>query len=424
MIKRRSEKGQAIILITFAMIGLIGLTALAIDGGDAYSDRRQAQNAADTAAFSGALAKIRYPQPSDESGVQAAIWNAVSSRAASNGYDNDGINNTVQYFDPPTSGQFSCDVTPSTCHDYIQVVITSNVKTLFARVVGVDHITNYVEAVARAKLGTVAPMFGGSAVVALDPDGCKALTYSGNANVTLLGTGLFSNSTCSSAFYNSSNTAKTLTTPCLTTVGGYTYSAGKVVINPPSPNCPMSGAAAYSTSSYILPNPVCNTNAVQIGSVLTPGNWSGNFPPNSVTTLSDGLYCVSGNFSLSGGQSLSGNHVMIFMKTGKVSINTSGTVNLTATNSAPYKGLLLYMPPTNTSQSITINGGSLSVISGTILAPSATVNIVGGGSAAGGIQSQIIGYDVNLGGGSDTVLSYNADQNYQPPLPPSIELTK
>src|SRR3972149_3592452 len=54
-----NEGGQGVIMIVFAIIGLIALPALTVDGGNAYSNRRQAQNAADTAAFAGARAKVR-----------------------------------------------------------------------------------------------------------------------------------------------------------------------------------------------------------------------------------------------------------------------------------------------------------------------------------------------------------------------------
>jgi uncharacterized membrane protein len=49
-----TERGQALILLVFAVVGLLGFTALAIDGGMIYSDRRIAQNAADAAAVAGA----------------------------------------------------------------------------------------------------------------------------------------------------------------------------------------------------------------------------------------------------------------------------------------------------------------------------------------------------------------------------------
>ena len=51
-----SRRGQAIVLIVFAIIGLIAITALAIDGGNAFADRRKAQSAADNASLAAALA--------------------------------------------------------------------------------------------------------------------------------------------------------------------------------------------------------------------------------------------------------------------------------------------------------------------------------------------------------------------------------
>jgi uncharacterized membrane protein len=55
--KRKSqEKGQALILVALAAIGLVGFAALAIDGSMKFSDQRHAQNAADSAALAAALA--------------------------------------------------------------------------------------------------------------------------------------------------------------------------------------------------------------------------------------------------------------------------------------------------------------------------------------------------------------------------------
>ena len=38
----KNEKGQAIILIAFTIVALVGFAALAIDGGRVLSDRRHA----------------------------------------------------------------------------------------------------------------------------------------------------------------------------------------------------------------------------------------------------------------------------------------------------------------------------------------------------------------------------------------------
>ncbi len=61
MYHKKSEKGQALVIIALAAVGLFAFTALAIDGSRVFSDRRHAQNAADTAVLAAALAKIRTP---------------------------------------------------------------------------------------------------------------------------------------------------------------------------------------------------------------------------------------------------------------------------------------------------------------------------------------------------------------------------
>ena len=74
------ERGQALILIVFAIFALVGLTGLTIDGGNVFADRRHAQNAADTAAYAAALAKVR-----------GGDWQSAGlARAADNDYDNNG----------------------------------------------------------------------------------------------------------------------------------------------------------------------------------------------------------------------------------------------------------------------------------------------------------------------------------------------
>ncbi len=50
---RNSEGGQASVLLAFAFIALLGFTALAIDGGMIYSNRRHAQNGSDASSLAG-----------------------------------------------------------------------------------------------------------------------------------------------------------------------------------------------------------------------------------------------------------------------------------------------------------------------------------------------------------------------------------
>ena len=88
---KTAEKGQALILIALTAIGLFGFAALAIDGARSFSDKRHAQNAADTSALAAALAKIR-----------GSNWTTTvataRSRAASNGYSNNGTTDVVEVY--------------------------------------------------------------------------------------------------------------------------------------------------------------------------------------------------------------------------------------------------------------------------------------------------------------------------------------
>src|SRR5689334_25165610 len=76
---RSQERGQALIMVALAVVGLFGFSALAIDGSRVFSDRRHAQNAADTAALAAALTKVR--------GGDYVL--AAEKRAETNGYVTD-----------------------------------------------------------------------------------------------------------------------------------------------------------------------------------------------------------------------------------------------------------------------------------------------------------------------------------------------
>src|SRR5919106_2821020 len=88
MIFKAGEKGQALILITLAAVGLFAFAALAIDGSMAFSNKRHAQNAADTAALAGALSYARE-------GSTANVETVALARASSNGYTTNGTTTEV-----------------------------------------------------------------------------------------------------------------------------------------------------------------------------------------------------------------------------------------------------------------------------------------------------------------------------------------
>jgi hypothetical protein len=69
MKRQKSESGQIAVILALAMIGLLAFTALAIDGGNSYLQKRNAQNAADAGAISGTreVHRILHTDPLDPS---------------------------------------------------------------------------------------------------------------------------------------------------------------------------------------------------------------------------------------------------------------------------------------------------------------------------------------------------------------------
>jgi len=406
MIKNKitRESGQALVLIALAAVGLFAFAALAIDGSMVFSDRRHAQNAADTAVLDAALKYVR-----NEDWVKGG-----EDRAKSNGYESDA--DSLVYVE-------RCDFTPTPCdglppgalpEEYIQVQITSQVSTFFARVIGINQVTNAVEAVAKVVPSVYDEMFYGNAVVGLAPTDCHAVTYQGNADTTIVGGGIFVMSSCDdSAFFNNSSAAE-LSAPSLCAVGGITYNPGAI-------NIPSIEEGCSPPPAIVEPNPTCSGNAVQSGNTMSPGTWVGQFPPAGVDTLQSGIYCVDGDFRVNGGDSLTGVGVVIRMDEGDIVWNGGASVHLEAPTNGTYGGLLIYMPSSTNCESITLNGNSGSIVVGTILAPCANVNILGTGDS--GIQGQVIGYTVDLSGTSYVELTYNDAQNYDGLTQPSIELT-
>lgn len=402
-----NERGQALVVIALAAVGLFAFAALAIDGSMIFSDRRHAQNAADTAVLDAALAYIRQGSSGD--------WvNEGLARASSNGYNNDGTTNIVSV-DLCSTTSNPCDGLPAGADPskFIQVQITSNVSTAFARIIGVMQITNRVEAVAEVVPSEYSEMFDGHAVVGLAEHDCHAVTYQGNADTTISGGGILVMSDCSdSAFFNHSSAA-VLHAPSLCAVGGVQY-------NPSAIDIPSIRTGCEPPPQIVEPNVQCSGAATQTGNLLSPGNWSGQFPPAGVDTLQSGIYCIDGVFHVNGGDSLTGVNVVIKMVSGDVSWNGGASVHLEAPTSGDFDGLLLYMPSSNC-EDITLNGNSESTIVGTILAPCADVHVDGTGDS--GIVGQIIGYTVDLSGTSSVEIHYDDQHNYDAPTQPQIKIT-
>jgi len=420
-----SEKGQVLIMVAFAAIALFAFAALAIDGSMYLSDRRHAQNAADTSAIAAALARTRGQN----------YTNAAMARAASNGYDNGTLNDVVVTIANSPGG---C---PHNGKD-ITVTITSTINTTFARVIGRTQLTNIVSATARScdiLLIQNTPFYKGSAVFATKTGICNgsnaaALYVNGSGNLQFWGGDLGSASTDPNCLrFQGGQTQLKMAekgTDCADILSG-AGSGGTFNGVTGQDGC---GAKVYNQSFENPPGDLgitCSSNAIQSGSTMTAGNYTGSFPPAGVTTLLPGTYCINGDFRVNAGQQLTGTNVTIVMNSGTLKWNGSSEVSLSAPTDPnnPLKGLVIYAPPSNSFASgnneINIDGSGNASITGTVLAENLPCYFAGSGQIQKTIM-QFICYTWGMDGNGQGEIVYDSSYYYTPTrwIDPSISLVR
>ena len=404
------ERGQALIVIALALVGIVGMVGLVVDGGRGFLDRRNAQNAADAAALASAYARIK----GDQDMVSAAL-----SSAAENGYNNDGVTNVVVLYSPPKDGPHSGDV------EYIQIIITSHLDTYFARVIGRQKITNTVEATARTKNAEIRPLLNGRAVISLAPaSNCfnnLSFLVHGEATLDITGGGVFVNSnnqTCA-LIQQGSGSIRLSEGYSIDVVGNASIQKTRLL----TPQVTVGAAPVGYPPPFFMPKVGCGTKTAEVsedGTSMSPGNWGDDFPPPGVTHLDGGVYCLNNGIHITG--NLEGHNVVLKVEEGEVRFSRTSDILLDAPNAGDNAGLLLYLPMENHSK-VVLNGAEGSVIKGTILAPASPI-LIKGMESTRGFHSQIIGYTIEADGNSNVVIVYNEDQNFHTLSMPEVQLSE
>jgi Flp pilus assembly protein TadG len=401
------ETGQALILIALAAVGLFAFGALAIDGSRVYSDKRHAQNAADTAALAGALA---YQRGND-------ITPAVSSRATSNGYDNGEMNDVTITVTDIAAGSNACP--GRTAGKDIEVTIVSHVNTTFARVLGRPQVTNAVTATSRSCGFYLAPLFNGYPIVGLnpnqagDPKSCGFTTgTSGSVEWEVEGGGVFSNGCAFSKNAGSVN----FHGDCAAAVGP----AGTF-------DCQTSGQTSMAINYPADVDAIMPPNPCVSGGI-------GKAPPASGSTFEDGVYCIS-NLDAYDKKDITLDNATLYVTDPSFNLKFAGgggfygtpTRDNGYTGSDPYEGYYMIVARINTpcpdfahgDQVIEWRGNGTGTFTGTVLAPSACLDVRGNGSPSG-MHTQLIAYIVGSNGNADVYINYVPEENRRNPVFPSI----
>ena len=235
---------------------------------------------------------------------------------------------------------------------------------------------------------------GGYAIIALDPGSCQGqqngLLFHGTSYTQLIG--------------------KAISNGCLRSVGTHDVLAAGVEYVGEYDN--KNSKVKIIPDPYQVSTPVSVDVAAPNCSDPAAHQMDGKDFKGDVS-LNPGLYCISGDVTINAGDHVKGDDVTLYFLDGKLTINGGSTVQL----SAPYapgvnvspalSNILFYVPGAEgEGKPVTINGTSDSYFSGVVYAPGSEVEFLGTSYTEGAQTTQIIGWDVRVGGTADLILGY------------------
>ncbi len=143
----KKERGQALVILAFALIALAAFAGLAIDGGRTYSARRQAQNTADATAMAGTRLLATFVNqctPVDRYNADNAIAAEMVKFARDNGIDPMAENAELQAWYVNASearlGRVGWGTGIPDSATGIEATLVTTDSTTFMKVVGQQHI--------------------------------------------------------------------------------------------------------------------------------------------------------------------------------------------------------------------------------------------------------------------------------------------
>jgi hypothetical protein len=429
---RKIESGQAAVILAIAFVGLLAFSALAIDGGNAYLTRRNAQNASDAASMAGTrelyqILRVLDPadMPGDPDGyLRLVIVDAAQRNGVPDTNDDpaDAVNDNVEawyvnedgeiYTGAPVGNFF---VIPPGARG---IAATAHIPfdTFIAHIIDRDNMTATTDA------GSIFTERGGavSSTIYANATNCDPNTLNLSGSQQLIGGGIHSNGDVHINGNTDHPSVYTGTLEYATTCSVQ----GAIIVNPPN-NLPtqepptvlpllfdiedyapggLRAVAAGPNYHYLSAEdyPVkVRSQDLRAEELLDP---HGNLTP--------GLYYADSSFELSG--ALNGTGVT-FVTPGHFSLSSSHSYF-----SAYEPQLLLFTLEGNPG---TCNAGAINVNAseaewtGLIYAPYGRVNMSMADNSS--LWGSIVGYTVELSG-SEIKIFY--EPRYDPPVPPKVVL--
>jgi hypothetical protein len=455
-LKRKTETGQAIVLLALGAVVMLGFAALAIDGGMVYADKRHAQNAADAASLAAARAAADYMETQaiyyddfcvNVSSVISEAENAAVARAGSNGY----TINQVANDDDHGFVEATCEIDGNDRYLEITTHITRTTDTSLIHFVYTGPVEEQAEAVTHVRPRQ--PLMAGFAIVSM-----RDCTTAGGHNYGITGGGnsggvetfqggMFINSpesgTCCGIDPPNSSGAIGIVAHDgypISSVGSCDYS-GEDNVSPEPIQTGLNGGSSISDPLADMPMPTCSssgqTNVTVDGITYDygPGNWNGGSLGDG--TYAPGIYCISGDLSISGNSAIDASSgVLFYMINGGTRFTGNGGMTLVAPDastctgaagdtsaSCSYPGVAVIMDRNNYS-TFEVRGNGSDAIVGLIYAINGTVQARGGGSDPDetNVEGQVIAGTVLGNGNGSFKVTYT--ENYEFGDPPKLDMNK
>jgi Flp pilus assembly protein TadG len=401
----QERSGQSAVWVAaFLSLLALGFMALAVDTGFFFHEKRMAQAAADAAAIAAA-----EESTAGDSGNMQTVANAM---AKMNGFDPGAALNpaTVQINSPPKYGIYSGS------SGYTEVVISRKIPTLLLGVFNSSLSTLNVGARAVSGGGQSSPtcicleagsgmglnmsndaqLSASSCGITVDSSASNAVGVVGSAGINALSLGTVSTNWDNSSNINNGGTISS-TTKVVTGVAACSPTIAAPVLPNGTP-CyanPIQGwtSANNYTGVYTLPmageTVVSNTVCYKILDTSDSA---------SVTFSSGYTYYIQGNFNTGGGAPISGSNVTFYVG-GTVNVANGVTATLSAPTVSGVPQTLFYVA----GNTVTIQGGSTSNLSGLTYAPSAAVTLNNGTGTS--MNMDFVAQTLTMAGGA-TLNSY------------------
>jgi len=366
LVCRQSLPGQVMLLVTTALIAVLGLAGLATDAGLLWTEKGQMQTAADAAAVAGALAVV--------SGGN--VTSAARKDSSVNGFTDDTNGVTVTVHNPPASGSYAGDSSA------VETIVKKTEPTFFLRVLGVNSVP--VEARAVAHTGAR------DCIYVMDPTASNALVASGSSSLSS-SCGIIVNSSSSSAMVSSGSAC--ISAGAIGIDGNYTSGSCAPTPTPKTGVPPAPDPLAWVPAPSVGACDFTNTSVKTVGTTtLSQGVYCNGISVSGVgvlAKLNPGLYILNGGrLSVSGGANIQGTGVTFYNTQGAASykpivVSGGSSSSLIAPTSGTYEGILFFQNRSITSPSQnTVSGGSTAAFQGALYFLHSPLVYSGGSSAA------------------------------------------